>query len=204
MAISVMFPALTSITSSIVSPANYSGFFSRVLSIAGSFSDQASLLQNAAASPSASASPLQARDDPLPLTAGGSPAAFDVEVAIADHGGDDDAQQGAHEDEVAADEAKRVSKIVQTVCVFAASASIAMFVNLPEKAAAPRRRTALYSITLAFIYLGLLTSMFLSMFSILARARDTAVATMQKRAMVMAITFVLISFTLLMCMTSLD
>ncbi|KAL5227008.1 hypothetical protein ABZP36_015273 [Zizania latifolia] len=76
-----------------------------------------------------------------------------------------------------------------------------MFVNLPEKAAAPRWRTALYSVTLAFIYLGLLTSIFLSMFSIFARARDPAVATMQKRAMVMAIAFVLVSFPLRMCMT---
>uniref|UniRef100_A0A0E0BYE4 Uncharacterized protein n=1 Tax=Oryza meridionalis TaxID=40149 RepID=A0A0E0BYE4_9ORYZ len=198
MEISAMFRALTRITSSIASTAN--DRVSRVLSFTGSSTDQASLLQNAAAaaaagSPSVPASPApQSHGDTLPATRRAplpAPAAHafdDVEAAAA------------------ADEAKRVAKSVQTVCLFAASASIVMFVNLPGKqlsaAAAPRwRAAALYSVTLAFICLGLFTSLGLSMFSIVARPGDAAVARVQKRAMVMAVAFVLVSFTLRMCMT---
>ncbi|KAF0916037.1 hypothetical protein E2562_000666 [Oryza meyeriana var. granulata] len=139
----------------------------------------------------------------LLFTAVYPPAFDDVEAAAAPGHAGGGAGQQSDQDQEAADEAKRVSKSVQTVSLFAASASLVMFFNLPGKQpAAPWRRAALYSVTLAFICLGLFTSLGLSMFSIVARpGADAAVARVQKRAMVMAVAFVLFSFTLRMCMT---
>uniref|UniRef100_A0A0D9UXP1 Uncharacterized protein n=1 Tax=Leersia perrieri TaxID=77586 RepID=A0A0D9UXP1_9ORYZ len=183
MASSAMFRGLTRITSSI---ANHG--VSRVLSFTGSFNDLISLLHNAEGSPPSTAA-----------VAADSPAQnHDVEVP---------APAPAIGLDQAADEAKRVSKSVQTVSLFAASASLVMFVNLPgaknDQPPPPAWRAALQSVTLAFICLGLFTSLGLSMFSIVATAGDgdAAVARAQKAAMVTAVACVLVSFTLRMCMT---
>lgn len=110
------------------------------------------------------------------------------------------------DDDDADADAKRVSKSVQTVSLFAASASLLLFANLTAAGKAPTTTPppprlpaggALYSVNLALICLGLLTSLALSIFSILApAARKLAVTKVQKRGMVMAVAFVLVSFLL--------
>ena len=107
-----------------------------------------------------------------------------------------------------------MAKSVQTVCLFAASASLVLFVNLPrrdgpsknagEAAAAAAGEhgpgAALYSADLAFISLGFFSSLGLSMLSIVARPGEAAVAGVQKWGMVVAVASVLVAFTLRMCM----
>ncbi|XP_052162803.1 uncharacterized protein LOC127779913 [Oryza glaberrima] len=143
-------------------------------------------------SSSSSASPPRAPDTHAAATGG---KALDIEAAAA---GDHKVSRDGDDDD-----AKRVSKSVQTVSLFAASASLLLFANLTAAAKAlpppPRLPAggALYSVNLALICLGLLTSLALSIFSILApAARKLAVTKVQKRGMVMAVAFVLVSFLL--------
>ncbi|TVU21455.1 hypothetical protein EJB05_31089, partial [Eragrostis curvula] len=210
-----MFAALKRITSSIFSTANTG--FGRVLKFTGSFNDRTSLLladdapgsvaeQEPTTLPPPSQSQ-QASTTPV-TTAGAMP--FDIEAATPENLAGGGGEQGRQEEPTAQDaEAKRVAKIVHTVSLFAASASLVLFVNLPGKpgtAAAPVEEhggaAVLYSLDTAFICLALSTSLGLSMYSIVARSSgtDPAVARVQKRAMVMAVAFVLVSFTLHVCM----
>uniref|UniRef100_A0A0E0AGP0 Uncharacterized protein n=1 Tax=Oryza glumipatula TaxID=40148 RepID=A0A0E0AGP0_9ORYZ len=135
-----------------------------------------------------------------PATAKSSGKALDIEAAAA---GDHKVSRDGDDDDDDDDDAKRVSKSVQTVSLFAASASLLLFANLTAAAKAPPPPPrlpaggALYSVNLALICLGLLTSLALSIFSILApAARKLAVTKVQKRGMVMAVAFVLVSFLL--------
>ncbi|RLN24464.1 uncharacterized protein C2845_PM07G37130 [Panicum miliaceum] len=209
---SVVLPALTQITSSIASTANYG--LTRVRSFTGSFNDRTSLLLAPASGPEREqqepTSPSVVADEaPAPGT-------FDIEAAtpatLAESGGG----QGRHEPATQDAESKRVAKSVHTVCLFAASASLVLFVNLPgngkddvPSASKPAGGAAaaaagehgpggggLYSAGLAFISLGLFSSLGLSMLSIVARP-GTAV---QKWGMVVAAASVLVAFTLRMCM----
>ncbi|KAG2595187.1 uncharacterized protein LOC120710432 [Panicum virgatum] len=217
-AIASVLPVLSQITSSIASTANY-GLLNRVLSsLSGSFNDRTSLLL----APAPARSPEQEREPTSPSAAdqeARAPGTFDIEAAtpasLAEGGGG----QGLQDQDT---ESKRVAKSVHTVCLFAASASLVLFVNLPGNgkddgvpnaskpgagagaAAADGEHGpgggALYSAGLAFISLGLFSSLGLSMFSIVARPGGAAVAAVQKWGMVVAAASVLVAFTLRMCM----
>ncbi|GJN05576.1 hypothetical protein PR202_ga23217 [Eleusine coracana subsp. coracana] len=172
--------------------------FNRVLSLTGSFNDRTSLLLAAAPEPE----PSQPQQEPAaPVTIG---VAFDVEAATppVTVAGDEQSQDRTTSEEDVDVEAKRVAKSVHTVCLFAASASIVLFVNLPSNSKPGAGVPVLYSVDMAFICLGLFTSLGLSMFSIVAKSgtNPAAVARVQKQAMVMAVAFVLVSFTLRVAM----
>ncbi|KAL5221965.1 hypothetical protein ABZP36_026678 [Zizania latifolia] len=171
--------------------------FSRIVSFTGSFNSRTSLLAG-------EDSPPQAQEMPALLTTAASTVtdgAFDIEAArdggaVGLQGNQDEGQAAS------ADEPKRVSKNVHTVCLFVASASIVMASNLLRSLAAaeklPPTSCAVYGANLAFICLGMFTSLGLSMYSIVARPGDAAVAKVQKRAMLLAVASVLASFTLSM------
>nr|CAB3471920.1 unnamed protein product [Digitaria exilis] len=93
-------------------------------------------------------------------------------------------------------ETKRVAKVVQTVCLFGASASLLLFINNPPRGG--DGGGAMYSANLGFVCLGLFASLGLSMFSIVARPGEAAVARVQKWGMVMAMASVLVASTLRM------
>ncbi|OEL19277.1 hypothetical protein BAE44_0019704 [Dichanthelium oligosanthes] len=208
-------PALDRITSSIASTASYG--FTRVLSFTGSFNDRTSLLHDAEL-----VGPEQAEDEPAPPPRApeAAPASvtavahtFDIEAAtpLVPSAGEGQGQEPAAQQDA---ESRRVAKLVQTVCLFAASASLVLFVNLPSRdvpskpadadaaaaAAEHRPSAALYSADLVFISLGFFSSLGLSMFSIVARPGDAAVATVQKWGMMVAVASVLVAFTLRMGM----
>jgi hypothetical protein len=207
-------PALDKITSSIPSAGNYD-VITRVLSLTGSFNDRTSLLLDDAGPAQAAqraAAPTPAQDDhAAPASATTAAHAFDIEAATtmplqaaASAGGEGGA---SHEPAVQDAESKRVAKTVQTVCLFAASASLVLFVNRPSMDATSQGKQqpaggagALYSAGLAFISLGFFSSLGLSMFSIVARPGEAAVARVQKWGMVAAVASVLVAFTLRMCM----
>ncbi|RLM93321.1 uncharacterized protein C2845_PM08G03060 [Panicum miliaceum] len=216
-AIASVLPALTQITSSIASTANYG--LTRVLSFTGSFNDDRTSLLLAPA-PAPAPPPEQEPTSPSVADETPAPGTFDIEAAtpatpLAEGGGG--GGQGHHETATHDQDAKskRVAKSVHTVCLFAASASMVLFVNLPgnkdddvPSASKPAGASAaaagehgpggggLYSAGLAFISLGLFSSLGLSMLSIVARP-GTAV---QKWGMVVAVASVLVAFTLRMCM----
>nr|CAB3475941.1 unnamed protein product [Digitaria exilis] len=200
---------LPSSISSIASTAKY-----RVLSFTGSFNDRTRLLHVDAelgptpAAEEAPAPPAQAQvaaSAPV-VTAAAPSISMDIEAAaaaatppLAPSAADEGHSQDA--------EAKRVAKSVQTVCLFAASASLVLFVNLPiskddDVVSSKPTATAMYDADLAFISLGFFASLGLSMFSIVARPGDgeAAVARVQKWGMVVAVASVLVAFTLRMCM----
>ncbi|RCV25022.1 hypothetical protein SEVIR_5G131000v4 [Setaria viridis] len=204
-------PALEKIKSSIPSAADYA----RVLT--GSFNDRTSLLLGA----ELAGRPAQAEEEPAPPAQEQEAAptsittvvhAFDIEAATplqaaasAGEGGRD--QEPA--DQLDA-ESRRVAKSVQTVCLFAASASLVLFVNRPSRDDSPSQQSkqpagaaALYSAGLAFISLGFFSSLVLSMFSIVARPGEAAVARVQKWGMMVAVASVVVAFTLRMCMVML-
>jgi hypothetical protein len=213
MAISSMFRrALSLIPSPVTSTANYG--FTRVLSFTGSFNDRTNLLLATAPEPVPVPEldpvhippPLQSQEAPPapPVMTG---ATLDIEAATLETppAGGDSSEGGQEQGPIARDaEAKRMAKMVQTVCLFVASASLVLFVNLPSKPGVTETANhgcaVLYSVDMAIICLGLFTSLGLSMFSIVKSGTDPAVARVQKRAMVMAVAFVLVSFTLRMCM----
>ncbi|CAL4952064.1 unnamed protein product [Urochloa decumbens] len=198
-------PAVDRITSSIASTASYG--FTRVLSFTGSFNDRTSLLHNA--DELAVPEPIPPAEAQAPEAAAGSiPTVdtFDIEAAapLAPSAGEGYGQQelAAARDDA---ESKRVAKSVHTVCLFAASASLVLFVNLPRRdddvPSKPAGGAALYGADLAFISLGFFTSLGLSMFSIVARTGgEAAVAAVQKWGMVATVASVLVAFTLRMAM----
>lgn len=213
------------LTSSLASTTNsYGGLITRVISFTGSFNDRTSLLrehddaelggrsstQTEAASappppppttaPEAAAAPAAAPPGTTPTAAGHS---IDIEAAGQEEDPGSDQQQDA--------ESKRVGKAVQTVCLFAASASLVLFVNLPSTNKQQRQPGAalpppalLYGADMAFIVLGFFSSLGLSMFSIVARPggeKAAAVASSaQKWGMVVAVASVVVAFTLRVCM----
>ncbi|ONM29062.1 hypothetical protein ZEAMMB73_Zm00001d039527 [Zea mays] len=210
------------LTSSLASTTNsYGGLITRVLSFTGSFNDRTSLLrehddaelggrsstQTEAASappppppttaPEAAAAPAAAPPGTTPTAAGHS---IDIEAAGHEEDPGSDQQQDA--------ESKRVGKAVQTVCLFAASASLVLFVNLPSQQRQPGAAlpppALLYGADMAFIVLGFFSSLGLSMFSIVARPggeKAAAVASSaQKWGMVVAVASVVVAFTLRVCM----
>jgi len=226
-------PALHRITSTFASTnSSYGGFISRVLSFTGSFNDRTSLLHEH----DAELGPTQteeARSAPPPpqapeaaalaassvTTAAGHP--FDIEAGTTPLAPTGTAPEGPAEgqEEPAATEvdaeSRRVGKSVQTVCLFAASASLVLFANLPSSnkqqpgAALPPATSAsgqgqhplLYSADMAFISLGFFSSLGLSMFSIVARpGGEAAVARVQKWGMVVAVASVVVAFSLRVCM----
>ncbi|KAG8045923.1 hypothetical protein GUJ93_ZPchr0008g12316 [Zizania palustris] len=170
--------------------------FSRIVSFAGSFNSRTSLLAGEDSLPQA-----QEMMPSLLTTAASTvtDGAFD-DVEAARDGGAVGLQGNQDEGQAAAeDEPKRVSKSVHTVCLFVASASLVMSFNLPRRpAVAEKLLAALYGANLAFICLGMFTSLGLSMYSIVARPGDAALAKVQKRAMLLAVASVLASFTLRM------
>ncbi|CAL4965702.1 unnamed protein product [Urochloa decumbens] len=185
-------PALYRITSSIASTASYG--FTRVLSFTSSFNDRTSLLHNAdeLAAPEAAAGSIPTVD-----TFNIEAAALLAPTAGGEGYSQDDAEWG------------RVAKSVHTVCLFAASASLVLFVNLPTTAVQSKPAgtaaagehepsAALYIADLAFISPGFFSSLGLSMFSIVARPGGEAAV--QKWGMVAAVASVLVAFTLRMAM----
>ncbi|XP_052140526.1 uncharacterized protein LOC127760324 [Oryza glaberrima] len=186
-------PALDRIRPSIASAAVFS--FSRVVSFTGSFNSRTGLLSSGDGEEETPSS--QAHDATASTSSTDGGGVFDIEAAASTTPEravrDDDGGGGGGD----ADEPKRVSKIVQTVCLFVASASLAMSVNLPASGAGG----ALYGATLAFVCLGLFTSLGLSMYTIVSRPGDAAVARVQKWAMVLAMASVPASFTLRLCAT---
>ncbi|CAO2193993.1 unnamed protein product [Urochloa humidicola] len=221
-------PALDKITSSIASTANYRTIVTRVLSFPGSINDRTSLLLDPELGPAPAAEdparpPLAHEAAPAPAPATATVVhTFDIEAAAPLQAitfaaaGDERGQEPATRDA----ESKRVAKTVHTVCLFVASASLVLFVNLPGKDAAPsnpagvaaaaapevaaagERGAALYSADLVFISLGFFSSLGLSMFSIVARpgGEAAAVARVQKWGMVAAVASVIVAFTLRMAM----
>ncbi|CAO2205316.1 unnamed protein product [Urochloa humidicola] len=183
-------PAINGITSSIASTASYG--FTRMLSFTGSFNDRTSLLQPHDAEAELAAGP-EHEDEPTPPAqqareppAAGSATAldtFDIEAAAplapptttGEGRGHQEPTIAARDDNA---ESKRVAKSVHTVCLFAASASLVLFVNLPTRddgvASKPGTGTGagaggLYIADLAFISLGFFSSLGLYMFSIVVR-----------------------------------
>jgi len=126
-------PALDRIKSSIASTASYG--FTRVLSFTGSFNDRTSLLHDPelvgpeqADEPAPPAQPQEAAPPATVTTA----RTFDIEAAtpLAGLSG----SEGQGQEPAAQDlESRRMAKSVQTVCLFAASASLVLFVNLPSR-----------------------------------------------------------------------
>ncbi|KAG2586494.1 uncharacterized protein LOC120676105 [Panicum virgatum] len=213
-AIASVLPALTQITSS-ASTANCG--LTRMRSFTGSFNDQTRLLL----APAPAAPPEQEPTSPSAADEARAPGTFDIEAAtpatLDEGGGGGGAGQGHHEPATQDAESKRVAKSVHTVCLFVASASLVLFANLPGTDDVPSasaskpggaaaaagghgRGGALYSAGLAFISLGFFSSLGLSMFSIVARPGEAAVAAVQKWGMVVAAASVLVAFTLRMCM----
>ena len=204
-------PALDRIKSSIASTASYG--FTRVLSFTGSFNDRTSLLHDAeVVGPEQAdepAPPAQAQEAAAPATVT-TVHTLDIEAATP-LAGLSAASEGQSQEEPAAQDAesRRMAKSVQTVCLFAASASLVLFVNLPRRDGPSKNAgeagehgpgAALYSADLAFISLGFFSSLGLSMLSIVARPGEAAVAGVQKWGMVVAVASVLVAFTLRMCM----
>ncbi|KAF0916036.1 hypothetical protein E2562_000665 [Oryza meyeriana var. granulata] len=189
-------PAFDRIRPSIASAAEFG--FSRVVSFTGSFNSRTGLL----AGDGEETPPRSQAHETTPSTSTGGGGAFDIEApattpdqAVRDGGGASQDGEAAAAD----DEPKRVSKSVQTVCLFVASASLAMSVNLPARPGP--RAGALYGANLGFICLGLFASLGLSMYTIVSRPGDVAVARVQKWGMLLAVASVLASFTLRMCAT---
>ncbi|RLN24003.1 uncharacterized protein C2845_PM07G37140 [Panicum miliaceum] len=194
-------PALDRITSSIASTASYG--FTRVLSFTGSFNDRTSLLHDAEL-----VGPEQADEPDPPAQAQEAAAPATAATPLAPSPGDE--PEPAAQDV----ESRRMAKSVQTVCLFTASASLVLFVNLPSRDVVPSKPAtgaaaaagehgtgaALYSADLAFISLGFFSSLGLSMLSIVARPGEAAVAAVQKWGMIVAVTSVVVAFTLRMCM----
>ncbi|CAD6240197.1 unnamed protein product [Miscanthus lutarioriparius] len=233
---SVIRPALHRITSTFASTnSSYGGFISRVLSFTGSFNDRTSLLhehdaelgptqteETRSAPPPPQAPEAAALAASSVTTAAGHP--FDIEAGTTPLAPTGTAPEGPAEgqEEPAATEvdaeSRRVGKSVQTVCLFAASASLVLFANLPNNkqqpgGAAPpasaavglhgggaAAATLLYSADMAFISLGFFSSLGLSMFSIVARPGEAAVARVQKWGMVVAVASVVVAFSLRVCM----
>jgi 3-oxoacyl-ACP reductase-like protein len=214
-------PALNRITSSCNSYGG--GFITRVLSFTGSFNDRTSLLheptqtEEVAAAPAppspaaAEAAAPAAAASATTTTAAGHP--FDIEAGTTTTPLAPTEAPAAepftdHQD---ATESRRVGKSVQTVCLFAASASLVLFVNLPSSNKQPpppagqQQHALLYSADMAFISLGFFSSLTLSMFSIVARpggdGEAAAVARVQKWGMVVAVASVVVAFSLRVCMT---
>ncbi|CAD6233117.1 unnamed protein product [Miscanthus lutarioriparius] len=230
---SMIRPTLHRITSTFASTNSYGGFISRVLSFTGSFNDRTSLLQEhdvelwrptqteeaAAAPPPPPAAP-EAAAPAAPATTTAASHPFDIEagtttpLAPTAPEGPAEGQEEPAATEVDA-ESRRVGKSVQTVCLFAASASLVLFANLPSSnkqqpgAALPPATSAsgqgqhplLYCADMAFISLGFFSSLGLSMFSIVARpGGEAAVARVQKWGMVVAVASVVVAFSLRVCM----
>jgi hypothetical protein len=212
-------PVLDRIASSIASTASY-GIITRVLSSTGSFHDRTSLLHGAEL-----AGPEQEDVEPTPPAQARESAAgsvttavdtFDIEAATPLQATSaSDGYAGQQEPAAQDAESKRVGKSVQTVCLFAASASLVLFVNLPGRDDTPSKPVAgaaaavagehgpgasLYNADLVFISLGFFSSLGLSMFSIMARPGEAAVAGVQKWGMVVAVASVLVAFALRLCM----
>ena len=128
-------PALDRIKSSIASTASYG--FTRVLSFTGSFNDRTSLLHDAeVVGPEQAdepAPPAQAQEAAAPATVT-TVHTLDIEAATP-LAGLSAASEGQSQEEPAAQDAesRRMAKSVQTVCLFAASASLVLFVNLPRR-----------------------------------------------------------------------
>uniref|UniRef100_A0A0E0JF14 Uncharacterized protein n=1 Tax=Oryza punctata TaxID=4537 RepID=A0A0E0JF14_ORYPU len=187
-------PAFDRITPSITSAAEFMSF-SRVVSFTGSFNSRTGLLAGDGEEETPLSPQAVETTASTSSSTGGVVGAFDIEAPATTR---DDVGGGGAEDGEAAvaadDEPRRLSKSVQPVCLFCAAASLTMSVNnLPASGAG-----ALYSVTLAFICLGLFTSLVLSMYTIVSRPGDAAVARVQKTGMVLALAFVLVSFTLRM------
>ncbi|CAL4978310.1 unnamed protein product [Urochloa decumbens] len=179
-------PALGRITSSVASTASYG--ITRVLSFTDSFNERTSLLLDAALTHEEQ----QQAADPALTTAIAT--TFDIEAAATPAATRSSIHGGGGQEPVAAAaqdaESKRVAKVVQTVCLFGASASLLLFVNPPRRQG--RAGGAMYRAHLFFVCLGLFASLGLSMFSIIvARPGDPAVARVQKWGMVAAVASVL-------------
>ncbi|XP_006643855.1 uncharacterized protein LOC102721681 [Oryza brachyantha] len=157
--------------------------FNRLLSLTGSFNSRTGLL----AGDGEEVPPVsQAHETTTTaVTSSSSGGAFDVEALATTR------DQAVRDDDGAGDEAKRVSKSVQPVCLSVATASLAMSFNLPAKASG-----ALYVANLSFICLGLFASLGLSMYTVVSTPGDAAVASVQKRGMLLAMASVLAAFTL--------
>ncbi|EES02329.1 uncharacterized protein LOC8078742 [Sorghum bicolor] len=213
----ILRPALHRITSSFASTTNssYGGFITRLLSFTGSFNDRTSLLHEHDAEQEAAAPPPPQAPESAPA------APFDIEAGTtttllaptgtAPEGPAAEGQEEPAATELVDAESRRVGKSVQTVCLFVASASLVLFANLPSNkqqtgpAAAPPAASAgqhplLYSADMAFISLGFFSSLGLSMFSIVARPGQAAVARVQKWGMVVAVASVVVAFSLRVCM----
>lgn len=179
-------PALGRITSSVASTANYG--ITRVLSFTDSFNEQTSLLLDSALAHDHEQEGVvdDAPGQITPTIIG----ALDVEAAAPPS---TIGQQGQEPAAAAAPstpdaETKRVAKVVQTVCLFGASASLLVFINDP-----PRGGSVMYRANLGFVCLGL------SMFSIVARSGEAAaaVARVQRWGMVVVVASTLRMVTML-------
>ncbi|OAY64051.1 hypothetical protein ACMD2_11762 [Ananas comosus] len=85
-------------------------------------------------------------------------------------------------------DARRVAKLVQPVALASAAGSLLLFVNAP--AAANGHLPELHAAYLAFVCLGLFTSLGLSMHAVV-RSGDPGVAALHQRVLLLAIAFVL-------------
>ncbi|XP_020088287.1 uncharacterized protein LOC109710214 [Ananas comosus] len=86
-------------------------------------------------------------------------------------------------------DARRVAKLVQPVALAAAAGSLVLFVNAPP--AADGHRPELHAAYLAFVCLGLFTSLGLSMHAVVRSGDPAVVAALHKRLLLLAIAFVL-------------
>uniref|UniRef100_A0A6V7QQJ0 Uncharacterized protein n=1 Tax=Ananas comosus var. bracteatus TaxID=296719 RepID=A0A6V7QQJ0_ANACO len=91
--------------------------------------------------------------------------------------------------EVDSSDARRVAKLVQPVALAAAAGSLVLFVNAPP--AADGHRPELHAAYLAFVCLGLFTSLGLSMHAVVRSGDPAVVAALHKRLLLLAIAFVL-------------
>uniref|UniRef100_A0A6V7QQ46 Uncharacterized protein n=1 Tax=Ananas comosus var. bracteatus TaxID=296719 RepID=A0A6V7QQ46_ANACO len=85
-------------------------------------------------------------------------------------------------------DARRVAKLVQPVALASAAGSLLLFVNAPP--AANGHLPELHAAYLAFVCLGLFTSLGLSMHAVV-RSGDPGVAALHQRVLLLAIAFVL-------------
>ncbi|RLM94108.1 uncharacterized protein C2845_PM08G03040 [Panicum miliaceum] len=177
-------PALNCITSSIASTMSYG--FTWVLSFTGSFNDRTSLLHDGelvgpelADEP---APPAQAQEEVAPATVM-TVHMCDIEAATPPPPSAGEEPEPAAQDT----ELKRVAKSVQTVCLFAASASLVLFVNLPSRDHVTSK--------------GMLAGAAAGEHGAGdALPGEAAVAAVQKWGMIVAVASVLVAFTLRMCM----
>ncbi|OAY74416.1 hypothetical protein ACMD2_22534 [Ananas comosus] len=149
--------------------------------LSSSFSSRYPFLRRLLSSGASASPPLETQQPELPPST--AIAAMDLETG---ERSPPPAVAGRRED---GSDARRVAKLVQPVALAAAAGSLVLFVNAPP--AADGHLPELHAAYLAFVCLGLFTSLGLSMHAVVRSGDPAVVAALHKRLLLLAIAFVL-------------